>query len=583
MKRDTIDYETLRILFETNKLLNKCNTIESILSAIKIIAVKKLKYDYFSFFLHENRKFMLKESFKHPFSSDKLYHIKTDQGITGHAAKTGIPQVVQDVSKDKRYIQIRKDVKSELVVPVKIDGKVVGLINVESRKIGFFSHRDMFLMNSIAEQAAITLKKVMDKELIENSNKRLRNLNDIGKVVNSTLDLDIIFRYILDYIYKEMNYDFIAILLLDKDKLYSKAGIGFTKKQLESYSAKVGQGICGMVVKTGKPLLINDVSKVPFYINQASKTKAELSVPIRFKEKIIGVLNVESGLVNAFNNEDLVYLSALADQVASAIKNAQLYEKIKNFNKTLKKEVADATKELVEANIELKRLNEIKSEFVSTVSHELRTPLTSIIGYVSVIKDGEAGEISETQKEFLGIVKEESERLLRLISDLLDISKIDSGKMRFNFTETDASLIAQNSAKEMESLFAKKGITLDLELDRNVAAIKADPDKIKQILYNLLTNALKFSKPGTTVKVISKDKGNHVQFDITDQGIGISKEDIPKLFKKFSQIDSKMTREVGGTGLGLAICEYLVKQHGGNIWVKSESGKGSTFSFTIKK
>ncbi len=574
---------TITLLYETSRLLNSSLSVEELLKNIKTLVIKKIHYDYFSFFLLEDKQFVLKESFMHPNEFDKTYHLKFGKGITGYVAKTGKAIIVNDVNKDKNYIKLREEVKSELAVPITIDNKIIGVINIESKKLNFFTNNDLFLISAIAEQTAVALKNLLAQEQLEHTNKRLQHLNEIGKVVNSSLNLDIIFKLILDYIHKERNYDFIAILLIKKDRLYSRAGIGFSEKELRTYSAKLGEGICGIVAKVGKPILANDVTKVPYYINQASKTKSELGVPIKFKEKTIGVLNVESEELNAFNKEDLIYLSTLGDQVASAIQNAKLYQETKNFNVKLKKEIDHATKELVGANIELTRLNQIKSEFVSTVSHELRTPLTSIIGYVSIIKDGETGKISDTQKEFLGIVNEESERLLRLISDLLDISKIESGKMNFVYERLDMLNFLKSFEKEISSILEKKDIALKLDLPTQISIVKADSDKLKQILHNLISNAVKFSNEGTTIKIRLSETKEFIQVDVADQGIGIAKEDLDKLFKKFSQIDSKMTRKVGGTGLGLAICDYLAKQHGGKIWVKSELGKGSTFSFTIGK
>ena len=191
--------KNLTILFETSKLLNSSLDLHELLINIKDIIIKKINYDYFSFFLLEDNKFILKESFRHPKANDKVYHIKYGRGITGHVAKTGVGEIVNDVSKDSRYICVRKDVKSELVVPIRIDKKIIGLINIESNRINHFKENDMYLLSAIAEQTAIAMKHIMAQELLATSHKRVQHLNDIGKAVNSSLKLDKVFNLIFGH------------------------------------------------------------------------------------------------------------------------------------------------------------------------------------------------------------------------------------------------------------------------------------------------------------------------------------------------------------------------------------------------
>ncbi len=575
--------ENLSLLYKTSNIINSTLDLDSVFNIIVDIFVKKLNYDNFSILLAEGKHLVLKRSHKHPKSKKKNYFVKIGHGITGTVAKTGKALIVNDVTKDKRYVAVRRGIKSELAVPIKIGERIIGVFNVESKKINAFNDYDLFLISALADQASIAIQNAETNKSLIQLNQRLNTINDLGKVINSSLDLDAVFNKMLEFMSKELHYNFCAVLMIENNRLYSRAGIGFTKKEIETYSANIGEGICGMVAKTGKPILTNDVSKIPYYKNQASLTKSELCVPLKVENRVIGVLNVESKKTNAFENKDIVYLSALADIASVAIKNAQLYNKVKDFNAELKIQVEMATQELTEANKELKRLNEIKSDFVSTVSHELRTPLTSIQGYVSLMQDGDAGQINDDQKEFLGIVKEESQRLLRLISDLLDISKIEAGKMKIMFEDFNILEFIDNYKTEILAMAAPKKIKVQIQASKGLPVIKADSDKIKQIFYNLISNAVKFSREGSLVNISIKDKNDHMQIDVSDQGIGIAEKDLKTIFEKFQQVDTKMTRKVGGTGLGLAITKNLVEAHGGNIWVKSKIGKGSEFSFTVRK
>ncbi|GAB4273894.1 MAG: hypothetical protein Kow0056_01480 [Coriobacteriia bacterium] len=223
----------------------------------------------------------------------------------------------------------------------------------------------------------------------------------------------------------------------------------------------------------------------------------------------------------------------------------------------------------------------VKNEFVSTVSHELRTPLTSIKGYVDLVLDGEAGELSDLQKEFLGIVKENSDRLVELINDLLDISRIESGRIQLKIEPVDLADVVADCMGALAALTARGDIELRVDIPDDLPRLAADRSRLGQVVTNLLSNAVKYSPGGGRVRVSARPELDSVVVSVSDEGIGISEEDQRKLFAKFFRVDSSHTQEIGGTGLGLAICKSIVELHGGRIWVESELGEGSTFSFSM--
>lgn len=228
-----------------------------------------------------------------------------------------------------------------------------------------------------------------------------------------------------------------------------------------------------------------------------------------------------------------------------------------------------------------REINQMKNEFVSTVSHELRTPLTSIKGYVDLILDGEAGEINEIQQEFLTIVKQNSDRLVALINDLLDISRIESGRIHLKIQPLDISEIVQGAVETFRTVAETAGIKLNMKLAKSAQLAAGDRDRVGQVVMNLLSNAIKYSPGGGTVTVQTRRRDGQVAVSVTDEGIGISTEDQEHLFEKFYRVDSSLTREIGGSGLGLSICKTIIELLGGQIWVKSTPGKGSTFSFSL--
>jgi len=232
-----------------------------------------------------------------------------------------------------------------------------------------------------------------------------------------------------------------------------------------------------------------------------------------------------------------------------------------------------------------KEVDRMKSEFISTTSHELRTPLAAIRESVMLVLDGTAGKTSHEQAHFLAIAKRNIDRLADLINDLLDLSKIETGKMQLRKTYCNLATIVEKIVGSLKILAEENGLSLRSEVTKKIFNTHCDPDRISQVLTNIVGNAIKFTpKSGKIVirvKLTNLKKKEFIQISVQDSGIGIAKKDMPRLFARFGQLDSSLTRRSGGTGLGLAICKELVEMHGGRIWVESEVGKGSTFNFTL--
>jgi two-component system phosphate regulon sensor histidine kinase PhoR len=229
---------------------------------------------------------------------------------------------------------------------------------------------------------------------------------------------------------------------------------------------------------------------------------------------------------------------------------------------------------------ELRRLEQIRQDFVANVSHELRTPISSIKGYAETLLEG-ALDDKDHAREFIGIIIQDSNRLASLINDLLDLSRIESGKMRMVFLPQDAVSLIKRAAAIMENQAKAKSIALKFDLSFGLPKIKADETRFFQVMINLLDNAIKYTTDGGSVMVSAKAVNDALQIDISDTGIGIEEKDLPRIFERFYRVDKARSRELGGTGLGLSIVKHIVQAHGGQVWVVSELGKGSTFSFTI--
>ena len=255
--------------------------------------------------------------------------------------------------------------------------------------------------------------------------------------------------------------------------------------------------------------------------------------------------------------------------------------KLENINVLLKKKIDDKTVDLIRTNVALKRANKLKSEFVANMSHELRTPLNAIIGFSEVLRDKIAGDLNEDQQEFVMDIHSSGRHLLQIINDILDLSKIEAGKIEINYEEFFLPDAIREVQEVIMGIANKKNVDVALKITKNIGIITADRLKFKQVLYNLLSNSVKFTPEMGKISIEGDGDKKEISISIVDTGIGIKKEYQANIFDEFYQVDGSETREYEGTGLGLALTKRIVGLHGGKIWVESEENKGSKFSFTL--
>ena len=280
----------------------------------------------------------------------------------------------------------------------------------------------------------------------------------------------------------------------------------------------------------------------------------------------------------------------LRDSLTYMLENMRgMYEKISLFSKDLESQVAKRTEELEQktaeleqANIDLKKLDELRSTFLANMSHELRTPLNSIIGYTELLLDRIDGDITGEQENSLTKVHNNAKNLLNLINEILDMSRIESGRVELDLREIDVRDIIQTTVSSLEPMINKKALIISTDFDENLPLAYADPDRVRQVITNLLSNAIKFTSEGRIIlSARHSPKTQGIEICVSDTGMGIREEDLGKLFDMFTPLDISATRPHGGVGLGLSICKRLVEMQNGNIWVESKYGEGSKFYFTL--
>lgn len=393
----------------------------------------------------------------------------------------------------------------------------------------------------------------------EEAAEAIRRLQIVTDSALSHLALDELLSEMLGRIQELLGADAAAILLVTEDGQYltGRAAIGLEEEA--RVRVPVGRGIAGRIAMTRAPLMVEDLSNVEVMSSILSENaRSLLGAPLIIENRVIGVIHVDTFERHTFTAEDVKLLQLAADRVALAIEHARLYE-------------AE-----LRARVEAETASRVKDEFLATISHELRSPLNSILGWVTLMREGRLR--SEDISRALETVERSARTQNRIISDLLDVSRIINGQLRLNLEPLEPGPVVEVGVDAVRPAAAAKGIHLQVSIDRNAGQIAADSDRLQQIVWNLVSNAIKFTPSEGIVDVRLERTGSGVEIRVSDTGAGISPEFLPFVFDRFRQADSSSTRKQGGLGLGLAIVRHLVELHGGTVHAESEGvGKGAVF------
>jgi GAF domain-containing protein/anti-sigma regulatory factor (Ser/Thr protein kinase) len=503
-----------------------------------------------------------------------------------HAVRTRTPLHVADLPGDARFSNAMaaaaraRGFHSLVAVPLLRDDEPLGAITITRREIGAFTDEEIALLKTFADQAVIAIENVrLFKELeartedLTRSVGELQALGEVGQAISSTLDLQTVLSTIVARATQLSGTDAGVIYEYAeaREVFVPRATVHLEDTIVETMlttPVRKGEGATGQLAALPRPVQVPDIvaapaeSRVRAALVQAGY-RALLAVPLVRDGHLLGGLTVIRKVTGTFAPEVIELLQTFATQSALAIQNARLFL-----------EIADKSRQLEAASRH-------KSEFLANMSHELRTPLNAVLGFSEVLLQRMFGDLNEKQDEYLKDIYSSGQHLLSLINDILDLSKIEAGRMELAPAPFHLPSALDNAVTLVKERASRHGITLQVDVDPELGEIVGDERKVKQVLLNLLSNAVKFTPEGGRISLKAGRRDGAVAIAVTDTGVGIAPEDQGAIFEEFRQVGHDETRKQEGTGLGLTLAKKFVELHGGRIWVQSEPGRGSTFTFTL--
>ena len=474
--------------------------------------------------------------------------------------------------------------RTTLATPLLREGVALGAILIRRLEVRPFTDKQVRLLETFADQAVIALENArLFQELeartrdLTRSVGELRALGEVSQTLSSTLDLDTVLTTIVARANELAGTDSCTVYEYDErtEELFPRANHNLAEEVVAVLSRdriRRGEGVGGLMAVTLEPVQVPDITEPGAYTGPLREVlirtgaRALLGVPLLREHHLIGGLTVTKRTPGAFPQETIDLLRTFASQSAVAIQNARLFREIGDKSRQL--EVADRH----------------KSEFLANMSHELRTPLNAIIGYSEMLQEDAADLGADQLTDDLQKINAAGKHLLELINAVLDLSKIEAGKMELYLETFDVATLVRDIAAVIQPLAAKNSNRLDVRCPDAIGPMHADLTKVRQALFNLLSNACKFTERGTVSLAVAREAADGqewVTFGVSDTGIGMSPEQLAKLFEAFTQADAATTRRYGGTGLGLALSRRLCRMMGGDVTAESEAGRGSTFTIRL--
>ncbi|MDO9299948.1 MAG: GAF domain-containing sensor histidine kinase, partial [Anaerolineales bacterium] len=461
--------------------------------------------------------------------------------------------------------QIQQDISFEQ--PLMVRGEAIGQLTVAGLKN--VPPGALELANSIAEQVSAHIENLRLFALNEKRARELETVAVVSTTASTVLDPDELLQSVVDLTKERFNLYHAHIYLADEswNTLLLASGAGEIGRQMvmagHAIQMDAEKSLVARATRERKAIIVNDARAESDFLPNPflPDTRSEMAVPMISGDKVIGIFDVQSDVVGHFSQEDANIYTTLALQVAVALQNARLYV------------------EQSATVAQLRELDRLKSSFLANMSHELRTPLNSILGFADVILEGLDGPLTDNMQNDLGLIYKNGQHLLHLINDVLDMAKIESGKMNLNIEKFNLQEVIEEVTSITSTMASEKNLALFIDPDSDhEVEINADKIRLRQVMINLINNAIKFTEKGKISIHVAREE-NNVLISVKDTGMGIPADHLEAVFQEFTQVDTTTTRKVGGTGLGLPISRRLINMHSGRLWAESSGidGEGATF------
>jgi signal transduction histidine kinase/CheY-like chemotaxis protein len=468
---------------------------------------------------------------------------------------------------------------STLVVPLTLPERVaIGAVDFETSGEEAKDEDTLRIIEAVTTQAAQAIEAIRLFEQTQAAREEAETLYSVGSALVAAQSEEEMFHTVLQETLSTLGLKQGGILFLEPDRKFGKLVALFRDGQAVEPDLRIpveGNPSYAKLITTKRPVAIVDFASDPLVapvraINPSHQIASLLLVPIIIDDEVIGAIGADAvQQKHNFTDREINLVRAIADQLSITLQNRRLLE-----------ETRQRAIELQETAERLQEMDKLKTQFLANMSHELRTPLNSIIGFSRVILKGIDGPLTELQKTDLTSIYNSGQHLLGLINNVLDLSKIEAGKMELNFEEVEIGPVIKGVMSTAIALVKDKPVELVQEMPDNLPTVWADATRLRQIILNLVSNACKFTEEGS-VTVLATAKREKIIIRVSDTGMGIPSDNMEHIFEEFTQVDASTTRKVGGTGLGLPISRHFVEMHKGQIWVDSTPGQGSTFSFAI--
>ncbi|OGQ22134.1 MAG: hypothetical protein A3C54_07305 [Deltaproteobacteria bacterium RIFCSPHIGHO2_02_FULL_60_17] len=516
-----------------------------------------------------------------------IYRRELGKGSMGKVIASGLPLLYEDIQTDPAYLRISGGRRAQSIgfrtlcnVPVRSKERTLGVLNVASYSARRVSPEELELIASIANEIGVGVDKArMFEETVQGA-RRLAALYTVSYTVSQSLDLDRVLQEVIEKMTEIFHFDTMRIYLFnERDELRVKASYPPGRDDLSKVrSFRRGEGVIGRVADKGIPMMFEDVQTDPQYqaLSATKNTKGTgfrflAAFPIKTKLGSAGAIICNSTATRRLGPEEVQLIESMTGQIGVAVENARLFY-----------ETRDKSLELERANVELIEANRAKADFLAAMSHELRTPLNVIIGNADLVKDGTFGDIAPKQKSALDKILHYSETLLKLINDVLTLTKVEASKVGLNISTFRVDEVITHAQSYVEQLNRNGRLKVAWEIEKNLPPLTTDALKLEEILQNLIGNAFKFTLQGKIeVRVRDLNPKGRVEFSVADTGMGIPAEEIDRIFEQFHQLKEAHTGAYSGVGLGLNIVKRYLEMMRGDIKVESEPGRGSTFIFEL--